>query len=60
MKKRFVLLLGILFLMTGCSQKKYDGVVNVLNWSSYIPDSVIDKFEDEYNIKVHYGTYSSN
>lgn len=60
MKKRFVLLLGILFLMTGCSHKKYDGVVNVLNWSSYIPDSVIEKFEDEYNIKVHYGTYSSN
>ena len=53
-------LLILLLLMTGCTNKKYDGIVNVLNWSSYIPNDVIKDFEKEYNIKVNYGTYSSN
>lgn len=59
MKKIIILILGI-FLFTGCTNNQYKGVVNVLNWSSYIPDDVISDFEKEYNIKVHYGTYSSN
>ncbi len=51
----------LILLLTGCSKSgSYDGVVNVLNWSSYIPDTVIRDFEKEYNIKVNYGTYSSN
>lgn len=51
----------ILFFLTGCNtQDKYLGTVNVLNWSSYIPDDVIRDFESEYHIKVNYGTYSSN
>ena len=60
MKKILVFLLPLLFL-TGCTHSSnYKGVVNVLNWSSYIPDTVISDFEKEYNIKVNYGTYSSN
>lgn len=35
-------------------------VLNVLNWTSYIPAEVIEDFEKEYSIKVNYGTYSSN
>lgn len=34
--------------------------LNVLNWTSYIPDEIIADFESEYGIKVNYGTYSSN
>ena len=60
MKKILIMSFLILLLMTGCSTKKYNGVVNVLNWSSYIPTDVIKDFEKEYNIKVNYGTYSSN
>lgn len=62
MKKRLLLLLILpLLLLTGCSNStNYKGVVNVLNWSSYIPENVIRDFEKEYNIKVNYGTYSSN
>ena len=64
MKKVFVLIIllcTISLFLTGCSTKKYSsGTVNVLNWSSYIPDDVIKDFEEEYNIKVNYGTYSSN
>ena len=60
MKK--LLIVFCIFMMCGCSTvtKKYDGEINVLNWSSYIPSEVIDDFEEEYNIKVNYGTYSSN
>ncbi|MFL0247299.1 extracellular solute-binding protein [Candidatus Clostridium stratigraminis] len=35
-------------------------VLNVFNWSEYLPQSVIDKFEQTYNIKVNYCTFSSN
>ena len=37
-----------------------NGELNVLNWTSYIPDDIISDFEKEFNIKVNYGTYSSN
>ena len=35
-------------------------ILNVLNWTSYIPSEIIDEFEEESGIKVNYGTYSSN
>ena len=35
-------------------------ILNVLNWTSYIPSDIIEDFESEYDIKVNYGTYSSN
>lgn len=58
--KKVILILMVLIL-TGCTaDNAKDNVVNVLNWSSYIPDSVIRDFEKETNIKVNYGTYSSN
>lgn len=34
--------------------------LNIFNWSEYLPQSVIDKFEDTYDIKVNYSTFSSN
>lgn len=58
--------------MTGCGKKQSDSAenaapsktegteLNVFNWSEYLPQSVIDKFEKKYNIKVNYTTYSSN
>ncbi len=43
------------------SEESYkNGEINVLNWTSYIPDDVISDFEKEFNIRVNYGTYSSN
>lgn len=59
MKKIVLLVIGLL-LLTGCTNKEYESTINVLNWSSYIPDEVIRDFENEYNIKVNYATYSSN
>ena len=57
MKKIAILI--ILILCVGCSQTE-ERVINVLNWSSYIPNEVIENFEKETGIKVNYSTYSSN
>ena len=56
--KKLVLFI-LLALCIGCS-KQEERVINVLNWSSYIPNSVIVEFEKEYGINVNYRTYSSN
>ena len=59
--KKIVLVLISILLLCGCTSKNYkNGEANVLNWSSYIPYEIISDFEKEYNIKVNYGTYSSN
>lgn len=58
MKKIFCLFLIILFI-SGCNSNQ-GNVLNVLNWSSYIPDEVVRDFEKETGIIVNYGTYSSN
>lgn len=39
---------------------KSENVLNVFNWSEYLPESVIKDFEAKHNIKVNYMTYSSN
>ena len=58
MNKKILLILILLFITTGCTKR--DNELNVLNWSSYIPDSIINDFEKETGIKVNYGSYSSN
>ena len=59
-RKILIFSLLIIILCTGCSNKKEKSELNVLNWSSYIPNEIIVDFEKETNIKVNYGTYSSN
>lgn len=60
MKRYLLLVILVCLLFTGCSNNNKNNVVNVLNWSSYIPSDVIRDFEKESGIKVNYGTYSSN
>lgn len=62
-----LLAISLLILLTVLAFHKPSGqepdtakTLNVLNWTSYIPTEVIKNFEQEYNIKVNYGTYSSN
>ena len=55
--KKFLIILFVI-LCTGCNNNQEQ--LNILNWSSYIPDSVIRNFEKETGIKVNYSTYSSN
>ncbi|MBM7715702.1 spermidine/putrescine ABC transporter substrate-binding protein [Siminovitchia sp. FSL H7-0308] len=53
-----------LFIATGCgggsTGGKEENVVNVLNWSEYLPENLIQQFEEETGIKVNYSTISSN
>lgn len=60
MRKKFLYILVILLLCSGCSSNDTGRKVNILNWSSYIPNEVILEFEKETGIEVNYGTYSSN
>lgn len=61
MKKSLILLLLIVSIfLTGCTNKDKDNILNVLNWSSYIPSEIVNEFEDETGIRVNYNTYSSN
>lgn len=55
-----ILLFLVIFLCCGCSNKLENRHINILNWSSYIPNEVILDFEKETGIDVNYGTYSSN
>ena len=55
----FIGCMVLILLLSGCSRKDTK-VLNILNWSSYIPDSVIREFEKETGIQVNYSTYSSN
>lgn len=56
----FIVFFCMYFIFNGKSTENSRGVLNVLNWTSYIPADVIRDFENEYNIKVNYSTYSSN
>ena len=70
-KKFAALFLAVLIIagvFTGCSNNENgsqssnnkDAVLNVFNWSEYLPEEVIEKFEEQYNIKVNSTTYASN
>jgi spermidine/putrescine transport system permease protein len=56
----FILVVGIGAFGITSSNKKNEQTLNLFNWSEYLPQSVIDKFEQTYGIKVNYSTYSSN
>lgn len=58
--KKVVIFLLIMLLSVGCDKESNQKELNVLNWSSYIPNEVILSFEQETGIKVNYATYSSN
>ncbi|MGN0484309.1 MAG: spermidine/putrescine ABC transporter substrate-binding protein [Lachnospiraceae bacterium] len=74
MKKKLIsvlLCITMLVSFAGCGGKseektekvtdKYDGQeLNAFLWPEYIPDSVIQDFEDAYGVKVNVSTFSSN
>jgi spermidine/putrescine transport system substrate-binding protein len=54
--KLFLLFLFIFISFTARAAE----VLNVYNWSNYMPDDVIQQFEKETGIDVNYTTYDSN
>jgi spermidine/putrescine transport system substrate-binding protein len=56
-----VLFLGMVFPMAGfCGGKSDSNKLYIYNWTYYTPDSVIEKFEKEYNVTVVYDEFASN
>jgi len=60
MNTPLALSLGALLLLTTAALAQEEKVVNVYNWSDYIADDTIPKFEAETGIKVNYDVYDSN
>ena len=58
------LLVGALFcavmMFAGCGKEYANGEVVVYNWGEYINEDVIEMFEEEYDIKVVYDTFTEN
>jgi len=62
MRKRNIIfhaVLAVLFLpaIISCNSKQR---LYIYNWTYYTPDSVIEKFEEEYNVRVIYDEFASN
>jgi spermidine/putrescine transport system substrate-binding protein len=57
--KRVIIFLAALaaVMASGCSRKPQ---FFIYNWTYYTPDSVIEKFEKEFNVKVVYDEFASN
>lgn len=55
-----IILIGGSFIPKVSGQNHPQVELNVFNWSEYLPQSVIEQFEQQYNIKVNYSTFSSN
>jgi len=58
MKKPITVAIGALMLATPALAQ--DNVVNVYNWSDYIAEDTVAKFEAETGIKVNYDVFDSN
>lgn len=53
-------LLYVLVFLTQLSLGNAQEILNVYNWSGYLPEEILKKFEKETGIHVYYSTYDSN
>ena len=60
MKNSLVLALGALLLSSTAVLAQEEPVLNVYNWSDYIAEDTVAKFEAETGIKVNYDVFDSN
>ncbi len=60
MNKTLALSLGALLLSSTAAFAQEEKVLNVYNWSDYIAEDTIPKFEAETGIKVNYDVFDSN
>ncbi|MRH41711.1 extracellular solute-binding protein [Aquibacillus halophilus] len=44
----------------GDTEQELASELNLFNWGEYMPQEVLDNFEEEYGVEVVYSTYSSN
>ncbi|MCL2832805.1 MAG: extracellular solute-binding protein [Treponema sp.] len=60
MKRNHIFLAVLAVLIMPAMSCSTDNVLNVYNWSYYTPDSVLKKFEQEYNCRIVFDEFSSN
>jgi len=60
MKKTIAISIGALLLLSTAALAQEEKVLNVYNWSDYIAEDTIPKFEAETGIKVNYDVFDSN
>lgn len=53
-------LVFVLLLLCTLNANAADEILNVYNWSGYMPNDVLQQFEKETGIRVNYSTYDSN
>lgn len=58
MKRLYVVLVVSAMLFVSCGEKK--NVLHLFNWTYYMPDSIIQKFEEKFDAEVRLDTYASN
>ena len=58
MKKLSMLILVLVFILTGCNNN--EKTLKVFNWGVYIDETLIEEFEEEYGVRVVYDTFDSN
>lgn len=61
----FMFILGLGACLAACGSSGSSGgkeskELNVFNWTEYIPEVTIQRFEEEYGVKVNYSMFSSN
>ncbi len=44
----------------GIDKSKLSRELNVYNWTEYLPEEVLEQFQQLYGVKVNYDTYSNN
>jgi putrescine transport system substrate-binding protein len=59
MKTTVTMTAAILIAATGVASAQ-ERVLNVYNWSDYIAEDTIAKFEEQFGVKVNYDVYDSN
>lgn len=57
--KKIALASALALGLAGCSSEEPQ-VLNLYNWSEYMPQEVLTRFEEETGVKVVYTTYDSN
>jgi putrescine transport system substrate-binding protein len=55
-----LLTLAILALAAGAARADEEKLLNIYNWSDYIADDTVPRFQQETGIKVNYDVYDSN
>lgn len=66
MKEKLICLISVMAIIAvmfaGCGKgdSMKNGELNLFVWTEYVPDSVIQKFEKDYGVKVNVSTFSTN